>query len=155
MSRALRVPRTGPDGPRRTGPSRTRIIVRAALVVAVAIVVVAGAAAWHDLATARAQLASARGILNELASRAGDLSDRHERATGRRRIGTAIGHIGSARRAVDRSWSLSLLGHVPGLSRQRAGAVALLDDARAAAMAGQSLLARADALASRTRFRKG
>ena len=51
--------------------------------------------------------------------------------------------------------SLSLLGLVPGLSRQRRGVVVLLDDARAAAMAGQSLLARADALASRTRFRHG
>ncbi len=129
--------------------------VRVALGVAASLVVIAGATAWHDLATARAELCWARATLNRLASRAGDLSDREERATGRRRIETAIGHIGSARRAVDRSWSLSLFGLVPGLSRQRRGVVVLLDDARGSARAGERLLTRADALASRTRFRNG
>ena len=112
-------------------------------------------AALVDLRRARAELIAARAALQQAVDDPSALGSPEGRAAARDRIDAGVGLAEAARQRVVDSTGLSAVGLVPGLRGQRAGVLRLIEDSGLAATTGGDLLAKIDAMASRTRLREG
>lgn len=113
------------------------------------------AAAWHDLSVSRGELVAARSSLARAVRDPGALRTVDGRRTAHVWIRDASERTSRADRRLERSIALRLAALVPGLSRQRSGAVQLAADADAGARAGERLIAAVDRLAEQTMVRDG
>src|SRR5438105_9722964 len=106
-----------------------------ALLIGLAVgLVIVGAAAWHDLSGARADLIEARSVLGRTLDDAAAMRTHDGRVRARAQIDDALTHVASARQKVSGSVFVSALRVVPGLAAQRSGALALVDDSRTGAL---------------------
>ncbi|MGI8685485.1 MAG: DUF4012 domain-containing protein [Acidimicrobiales bacterium] len=112
-------------------------------------------AGWRDLSVARAKLNDARASLVALADNPSSLRTASGRATARRDVDRAQRSLDAARRRIQDSLALRAVGVVPGFSRQRTGALALVRDARSGADVALRLLASVDQVAGHERVRDG
>jgi len=108
-----------------------------------------------DLRRARADLTTARSVLQRAVDDPGALAKPEGRSGAKAEIDSGIRLANAAHRRVSRSPALTAAGVVPGLRGQRAGLLRLIGDAAAAATAGGDLLAKVDALAGGTQVRDG
>jgi hypothetical protein len=108
------------------------------------------AAGWHDLTTARAQLNEARLGFAAVVNNPASLRSPDGRAGALRTVDDALGSVRRARGNVRGSTPLRLAGWLPGLHRQRAGVLDLVDDAESGAVASRQLLVDVDGLAGST-----
>ena len=114
-----------------------------------------GALGLSEALRARTQLVAARASLQSAIDNPAGLGTPEGRAAALAQVDGAVASIASARSRVAGSPVLALAGAVPGLQRQRAGFLELIDDSAVAARGGRELLAAVDALAGRTQFRDG
>lgn len=121
----------------------------------VLVAAVLGAVGLADVLGARTQLTGARSALQAAVDDPAALGTPEGRATALAQVDGAMVSIAAARNRVAGSPVLSAAGLVPGLRGQRAGLLALIDDAAEAAGAGRGLLAAVDGLAGRTRLQDG
>lgn len=108
------------------------------------------AAGWRDIATARSQLNGARESLAAVIDNPSALRETEGRASARAAIDDAASRLDAARAHVIASVPLKLSGQLPGLSRQRAGVLTLIDDASAGTQSSRRLLVAIDELGDRT-----
>lgn len=134
-------------------PTPRRRRWRLPLVIAGVTLVVLAAAGWHDLRTARAQLLGARSALQLLVDDPGALRTPAGRAEARTATADARRSVVAAGRRLERSVPLRIAGALPGLSRQRTGALDVVVDARAGSDVGLRLLGSLDRLAEQDQLR--
>jgi len=129
-------------------------VVVGVLVVVGCLVAVGAASAWHDLRPARVDVLAAQAQLQRVTTPSA-FTTADQRASSRVAIAGASARLASARRRIDHSPAIWAAQFVPGLRRQRAGLVDLIDDAgRGSATAG-ALLDRVQALAGGGQLRDG
>ncbi len=123
-------------------------------VVFVIFVSVGLAAAWYDFRPAQAEILAARGRL-EQANKTSAFATPEARAKTRAQVAQANAELASARRRIGGSFALSLWRFLPGLGRQRAGLITLVDDSRRGSAAALVLLDRVQSLAEQGQLHDG
>ncbi len=132
---------------------RRRVVV--GLFVAVGLFVVLGAvSAWRDLRPARTEILAAQSQLQKLGGPA-SYSTSEQRAVIRAAIATAEAQLTSARHRLERSPVIWVSRFVPGLRRQRAGLLDLVDDAQRGSATAAALIDRVESLPDRGQLRDG
>ncbi len=117
--------------------------------------VVVAALGYNDLRRVRSDVSTARATLQQSINDPSLLRTPDGRARVRTQVDAAIASLGSARTRARHSLPLAVVGVVPGLRTQRAGLLALVDDAGTAASGAHDLLAQVDSLVARSPLRDG
>lgn len=104
----------------------------------------AALAGWYDVRRARSQLEPAAATLRTTLADVDRLRTAEGRTSARRDLAGAAERLRAARRHLSSSVPLAALRPIPYVGRQRAAAIALVDDAVAAADDAHELLRRAD-----------
>ena len=112
-------------------------------------------AAWRDLNAARSHVNRARAELNRVVKRPSSLRTPDGRAQALRNLDAARAHVGRADGVLRGSTAIRTLGALPVMSRQRAGAIELVNDARVGVTTSETLLTSLDELSDRTELRGG
>jgi hypothetical protein len=116
---------------------------------------VAAVFGWHDLRVARADLTSARSMLQQTQDDPSSLADPSGRQQAVANIDQAMTEINAAHRQVAGSWALSTARFIPWATTQRGGVMRLIDDSEQAASTGRGLLMQVDQLAKTGRLQGG
>ncbi|MGI9022388.1 MAG: DUF4012 domain-containing protein, partial [Acidimicrobiales bacterium] len=115
---------------------------------------VGGASAWSVLRPARAEVLAAQTQLQTVVDPSA-FATPEKRASSRAAVATAQAQLASARHRIGRSPAIWAAQFVPGLRRQRAGLLSLIDDARRGSAAAIALIERVQSLADRGELRDG